>query len=105
MKIKVCQKTDIPEDTIQGFEIEGEMVLIANVGGQLHAISDTCSHEEALLSEGEFDPETCEVMCPLHGAAFDVRTGEVLSPPAMTHVASYPISIEGDDVYIEIEDV
>lgn len=100
MKVKVCKTSDIPEGSMKSFDIEGEPVLIANVGGEFYSIADTCSHAMAYLSEGEL-LEGCRVQCPDHGAVFDLRTGEALELPAVAPVETYKITVDADDIYIE----
>jgi 3-phenylpropionate/trans-cinnamate dioxygenase ferredoxin subunit len=67
---------------------------------RLFAISDVCSHEEVELSDGELDGD--EVECPAHGSRFDVRTGEVSGLPAEQPVATYPVSVEDGEVFVEV---
>ena len=81
-------------------EKNGESICVTQVGSEVFAISDTCSHSEASLSEG--DIEGFKIECWLHGAEFDVRTGEALTPPAVAPVKSYPVTIDGDSVTVEI---
>ena len=82
------------------FEKNGESICVTRVGSEVFAISDTCSHSEASLSEG--DIEGFKIECWLHGAEFDVRTGEALTPPAVAPVKSYPVTIDGDSVTVEM---
>ena len=100
MKVKLCKASDIPENSMKSFDIEGEPVLVANVAGEFHAIADTCSHAMAYLSEGEL-LEGCRVQCPDHGAVFDLRTGEALELPAVAPVEAYKVTVEGGDIYVE----
>ena len=81
-------------------EKNGESICVARVGAEVFAISDTCSHSEASLSEG--DILGFKIECWLHGAEFDVRTGEALTPPAVAPVKSYPVTIDGDSVTVEM---
>ena len=81
-------------------EKNGESICVTRVGSEVFAISDTCSHSEASLSEG--DIEGFKIECWLHGAEFDVRTGEPLTPPAVAPVKSYPVTIDGDSVTVEM---
>ena len=81
-------------------EKNGESICVTRVGSEVFAISDTCSHSEASLSEG--DIEGYKIECWLHGAEFDVRTGEALTPPAVAPVKSYPVTIDGDSVTVEM---
>jgi 3-phenylpropionate/trans-cinnamate dioxygenase ferredoxin subunit len=78
----------------------GEIVAVFNIDGDFYAISDTCSHAEASLSEGKVDGH--HVMCPLHGSEFDVRTGEVMNLPATSSVESFRIEVEDGDLIVTI---
>lgn len=82
-------------------EFDEEPIAIWNVDGEYYATSDTCTHEEASLSEGDLWGEVVE--CPLHGAQFDVRTGEVLSLPAMYPLHTYPVKVEDDGLYLGVK--
>ena len=86
------------------FEVEGleEPVAIFRIGEELYALGDTCSHEEASLSEGEVDGEQKVVSCPRHDAHFDLRTGRPLTLPAVVPVPTYPVKVEDGAVWIEI---
>ena len=84
----------------QRIEKNGESICVARVGAEVFAISDTCSHSEASLSEG--DILGFKIECWLHGAEFDVRTGEALTPPAVAPVKSYPVTIDGDSVTVDM---
>ena len=103
MKVRVCSAGEVPSGAMAAFDVAGRRVLVANARGDYFAISDTCSHAQASLSEGRLDAGDCTVECPLHSAVFDLKTGEALEPPAEDPVAAYPLSIEGGDVYIEID--
>jgi len=99
--IRACALADLPDgDGTIGVEIEGEPVAIIRAEGELYALRDVCSHAEVPLSEGEIYDHTVE--CWLHGSCFDVRTGEPTGPPATEPVATYPVKIEGDDVYVAL---
>jgi 3-phenylpropionate/trans-cinnamate dioxygenase ferredoxin subunit len=90
----------LTEGKPQRIEKNGESICVARVGAEVFAISDTCSHSEASLSEG--DILGFKIECWLHGAEFDVRTGEALTPPAVAPVKSYPVTIDGDSVTVEM---
>lgn len=80
-------------------EIDGESICVARIGDEVFAIGDTCSHSDASLSEG--DITDFKIECWLHGAEFDLRSGEALTPPAVTPVKKYSVSVDGDSVTIE----
>jgi 3-phenylpropionate/trans-cinnamate dioxygenase ferredoxin subunit len=81
-------------------EKNGESICVARVGDQVFAIGDTCSHADASLSEG--DISDFKIECWLHGAEFDLRTGEALTPPATAPVKSYLVTVDGDSVTVEM---
>ena len=77
----------------------GRTICVTRVGDEIFAIDDTCSHSDASLSEGEVIDFKIE--CWLHGAEFDLRTGEALTPPAVAPVKVYPVTVDGDSVTVE----
>jgi 3-phenylpropionate/trans-cinnamate dioxygenase ferredoxin subunit len=81
-------------------DVDGEPIAIFHVGGHFYATTDVCSHEEASLSEGELEGEIVE--CPLHGARFNVRTGEVKALPATVPIKTYPVRVVGQDIEVEV---
>ena len=96
--VKACALADVPDEGALGLEIDGLPVAVVRVGGEVFAMSDVCSHEEVPLSEGEIYDHTLE--CWLHGSCFDVRTGKPTGPPATKPVPTYPVRVDGDDVYV-----
>jgi NAD(P)H-dependent nitrite reductase small subunit len=99
---RVASVSDLRDD--QGFpaDLAGTQIALYRVGGQIHAIDDTCTHEFAELSQGFVQDGTIE--CPLHAAQFEIATGKCLSGPAMTDLRSYPVRVEGDDVFVSTLD-
>ena len=78
----------------------GRVVAVFLTEGEVYAVDDRCSHAEASLSEGEaFDRE---VECPLHGAIFDLATGEALTFPATRPVETYPTRVEQGEVLVRV---
>ena len=80
-------------------EVNGESVCVARIGDEVFAISDTCSHSDASLSEGDITGYKIE--CWLHGAEFDLQSGAVLTPPAVEAVESYEVIQDGQSVTIQ----
>jgi 3-phenylpropionate/trans-cinnamate dioxygenase ferredoxin subunit len=97
---RACSLDDLPEVGAIQVIIAGEMIaVVRDESGDVHAISDMCTHATVPLSEGEVDD--CTIECWLHGSRFDLRTGEPTGLPAITPVDVYPVTIEGDDVYVD----
>ncbi len=95
---RACALSEVPDEGALGLEMGGVPVALVRTGGEVFALYDVCSHEEVPLSEGEIYDHTLE--CWLHGSCFDVRTGKPTGPPATKPVATYPVKIEGDSVYV-----
>ena len=77
-------------------------VCVYNLGGELHAIEDRCTHDDGPLCEGDFDGETGVVVCPRHGASFDLRTGNALTLPAYLPVRTFPVRVEAGVVKVSV---
>lgn len=92
--------TDIPPGRTLRVLVDGTEVLLCNCEGNIYAIQDVCTHDGAPLDQGEL--EECRIVCPRHGAEFDVRTGAVLALPAVMPLPTYTVRIEGDDVYVDV---
>ena len=76
-------------------------VGVFNCGGELYAIEDRCSHDDGPLCEGDWDADEGVVICPRHGANFDIRSGDALTLPAFQPVSTYPVEVfEG---YVRLE--
>jgi 3-phenylpropionate/trans-cinnamate dioxygenase ferredoxin component len=98
--VKVATTGEIAPGQGKIVEVQGKEIALFNVGGAYFAIDNMCTHEEASLADGEISG--FEVTCPLHGAKFDVRSGQVLGPPAYDDVTSYPVRVSGADVEIDV---
>jgi len=79
-------------------EVDGVAVCVARIGDEVFAVEDTCTHSEASLSEGEITGTKIE--CWLHGAEFDLRTGEALTPPATAALKTFKVEVNGNQVVV-----
>lgn len=98
----VARLGEIEAGRVKHVEIGDEELGVYNLDGEYFAISDVCSHQYALLSEGEVYSGTGTVECPLHGSEFDIRTGRALSLPAVAPVPAYPVRVVGDEIQVEL---
>ena len=99
--VKVARTDEINPGQARLIDVKGKQIALFNINGEFFAIDDMCTHEEASLAEGEISGH--EVTCPLHGAKFDVRTGEVLGPPAYDDVVRYAVRVMGTDIEVDVE--
>jgi 3-phenylpropionate/trans-cinnamate dioxygenase ferredoxin component len=77
-------------------------VGVYNCNGNLYGIEDRCSHDDGPLCEGDWDEEECRVVCPRHGSAFELATGQPRSLPAFEPVKTYPVSVVDGMVRVEV---
>jgi 3-phenylpropionate/trans-cinnamate dioxygenase ferredoxin subunit len=99
--LRACAVSDVPEEGAIRVELAGQPVCIARSGGSVYAISDICSHADVALSEG--DVEDGKIECWLHGSMFDLATGEPTGLPATRPVPTFPVTVEGENVLVEME--
>lgn len=83
--------------------VDGVDVLLCQVEGNYYAMHNQCSHARQKLSHGRL--RGFEVVCPLHGARFDVRSGACTAPPAARAITTFPVQLEGGKVHITLKQV
>lgn len=84
-------------------EIEGYFLAVFNIDDEFFCIEDVCTHDGGPVAEGELDGYAIE--CPRHGARFDIRTGKVLSFPAVVPVPTFPVKLEDGEIYVDIAEL
>jgi 3-phenylpropionate/trans-cinnamate dioxygenase ferredoxin subunit len=83
-------------------DLGGQPVLVVRCGDAVYAVDDVCTHDGERLGGAEI--ESCQIICPRHGARFCLRTGEALTPPAYEPLRTYSVRIEADRILIEQAD-
>ena len=81
-------------------DIDDMAIVVFNIAGTYFAIGDVCSHDDGPLGEGQ--TEDFEVICPRHGARFDIRTGKANTLPAIIDIPAYPVRVMGDQIEIGV---
>src|SRR5215211_5263143 len=99
--VKVANTKDIQPSQMKEVEVNGENICVVNVEGKYYAIGSICTHEGGPLADGTL--EGYEVECPWHNSKFDVRTGEVTSPPASEPEPAYEVKVEGNGILIKTQ--
>ncbi len=100
--MRVAKLSELPEEGAVRVQVGSTAVCLARSGGEVFAVNDVCSHADVSLSEGDVEDGTVE--CWLHGSRFDLRTGQPNGLPATKPVAVYAVTLEGDDVLVDVED-
>jgi len=96
---RVAKVAEIPAGTIREFQVGGKAIALANVGGQFHAINNSCLHRGGPLGGGVLEGQV--VTCPWHGWQFDVISGKVMQNPAVG-VDCYALEVRGEDIFVNV---
>jgi 3-phenylpropionate/trans-cinnamate dioxygenase ferredoxin subunit len=97
----VADISKILPDEVTPIRIGKHQIALYNLGGEIHATSNICTHQYALMSDGYVEDDWVE--CPLHQARFDIVTGKALSDPATIPLQVYPVKIENNRVCVEVD--
>lgn len=98
--ITIARTSDLQPGQGKLFEVQGAKIALFAASGAYYAIDDTCTHSGCPLSQGTVQAES--VTCPCHGSMFDLRTGQVLHPPAMTPVRVYRVVVAGQEIKVDL---
>jgi nitrite reductase/ring-hydroxylating ferredoxin subunit len=99
-RLELCQAADVADGTALKVETEGLILAVFNVEGEYYVLDDACTHGPGSLSEGYIEGDVVE--CNFHNGQFNIRTGEVVLPPCMIPMKTYPTTVEDGKVYIEV---
>ena len=98
---RVAGVAELEPDSMKRVEVDGVPICLAHAeDGNFYALNDICTHEEFFLSDGEL--WGMDVECPQHGSRFNLQTGKVTGLPAVIPAQTYPVSVEGEDVLIDL---
>jgi len=100
--VRVGKASDVPQGRAEVFDVEDRKIAVFRIDDAFYAIEDICTHDGGPLAEGEVEED--QVICPRHGSRFDIKTGEALTLPAVTPVDTYPVRVEGNELYIGLPD-
>src|SRR5262249_25320303 len=100
-RIKLCSTNEVAAGAALKVETGDLVLAVFNVNGDFHVTDDACTHGPGSLSEGYIEDDVVE--CNFHNGQFNIRTGEVVSPPCMVPVKVYPAIVEDGSVFIEVE--
>jgi 3-phenylpropionate/trans-cinnamate dioxygenase ferredoxin subunit len=98
--IEIAPVSDLPVNERLFLEVGELPVVVYNLNGEFYATGDVCSHDHGPIGEGKI--ESYEVICPRHGARFDIRSGKVTRFPAARDIPSYPVKIENGKIFLGI---
>jgi 3-phenylpropionate/trans-cinnamate dioxygenase ferredoxin component len=97
---EIAPVDDLPSGERMFIDIGDEPVVIFNIAGNYYAIGDVCTHDGGPLGEGDMDGH--QIICPRHGARFDVRNGKALTMPAVVDTPSFPVDVRDGVIFIGV---
>jgi 3-phenylpropionate/trans-cinnamate dioxygenase ferredoxin subunit len=101
-EVDVAPAGELPPGTMKRVEDGSLAVCVYNCEGDLHAVEDRCTHDDGPLCQGTWDAEERIVVCPRHGATFDLRTGRALTLPAYLPVRTFPVRVADGVVKVDL---
>jgi 3-phenylpropionate/trans-cinnamate dioxygenase ferredoxin subunit len=101
--VRICAIGDVPEGEVRRFELDHRPYAVVNLGEPGFRVVDAiCSHAHFFLDEGDIDVDEETIECPKHGSTFDLATGRPRSLPATQPVEAFAVTVQHDDVMIEV---
>jgi nitrite reductase/ring-hydroxylating ferredoxin subunit len=97
---EAMKDADLADGSMATVDVAGTHLLLARIGGEVRAVSGTCTHEEADLGLGFLVED--RITCPLHLSSFDLRTGAVLNPPATQPLKTFNVKIQDGTIFVEV---
>lgn len=97
--VKVASVNDIPPGERLHLDLQEESVIVLNIGGEFYCIADLCTHDGGPLEDGDLVDH--QIVCPRHGACFDVRSGKVTRLPATDPIPTYQVKVENGMLFVE----
>jgi 3-phenylpropionate/trans-cinnamate dioxygenase ferredoxin subunit len=100
--VRLCSTDDVKPGEARRFDVDGHRIAVVRIGDDWYALGDRCSHEDYSLSEGDVWEDEREIECPKHGSTFSLVDGEPQTLPATKPVPVYHLTIDGNDVRVEV---
>ncbi len=97
-----CKLSELKPNIPVAREVNDRFVVLTLLDGQVYCIEDICTHDGGTLGDGELDGNC--LVCPRHGAKFDVRTGDAICMPATEGTLAHEVEVRGDDVFVQLKD-
>ena len=97
--VDVAKADDFPVGSRRSVDVDDVLILVFNLGGEFYAIEDVCTHDYSSLDDGELDGD--EIICPRHGARFNIRSGEALTAPAYEAIPTFPVRVHDGTVQVK----
>jgi len=98
--IEIAPVSELPNGERLFVDLADKPIVIFNIAGQLFAIGDVCTHDNGPLGDGMLEGN--KIVCPRHGAEFDIRTGQAVQMPAVVDIPAYPVQVRDGKIFVGI---
>ncbi len=98
--VEIAPASELPNGGRLFVDLGDKPIVIFNIAGQFFAIGDVCTHDDGPLGDGIL--EGFNIVCPRHGAEFDVRTGKVVQMPAVVDIPAYPVQVRDGVIFVGV---
>ncbi|MBK8615779.1 MAG: non-heme iron oxygenase ferredoxin subunit [Anaerolineales bacterium] len=98
--VEIAPASELPNGERLFVELGDKPVVIFNIAGQYFAIGDICTHDDGPLGDGVLEGDN--IVCPRHGAEFDIKTGKAMAMPAVIDIPAYPVQIRDGTIFVGI---
>jgi nitrite reductase/ring-hydroxylating ferredoxin subunit len=98
--LPAMRNPDLAEGSMTAMDVNGVHLLLTRIGGEVYAVSGTCTHEATDLGLGFMIED--RIVCPLHLSQFDLKTGQVMNPPAEVPLKRFNVKIEDETIFVEV---
>ena len=98
--VEVADTSEIEVDGRLFLDIDGQSITVFNIAGNYFAIADVCSHDDGPVGDGDLDGH--EIICPRHGARFDIHNGKATGLPAVADIPAYPVRVRGSTLEVGV---
>jgi 3-phenylpropionate/trans-cinnamate dioxygenase ferredoxin subunit len=98
--VEIAPAAELPNGERLFVDLGEKPIVIFNIAGQLFAIGDVCTHDDGPLGDGTLEGHN--IVCPRHGAEFDVRTGQAVQMPAVVDIPAYPVQVRAGNIFVGI---
>ncbi len=98
--VNAARLADLPDGGKLSLEIQDRYVVLVRIGGSIYCVDDVCTHDGGPLGEGDLE-DHC-LVCPRHGAKFDVRTGDAVAMPATEPTATHDVKVDGEWILVKL---
>lgn len=98
--VEIAPASELPNGERLFVDIGNKPIVIFNIANQLFAIGDVCTHDDGPLGDGVLEGNN--IVCPRHGAEFDVRNGKAMQMPAVIDIPAYPVQVREGSIFVGI---